>query len=72
MLVNMKSGCSFIRVDSATEYRKISSTAIGASTFVGISKLLWDADDPTETLFKSAEGDSTKVDMTVGDIYGDA
>lgn len=71
MLVSIKSGCSFIRVDSSTEFTKISGTAIGASTFVGISNLLWEIDDPTDALFASADGDSTKVDMTVGDIYGD-
>lgn len=72
MLISIKSGSSFIRVDSATEFKKISGTAIGASTLVGISNLLWKINDPTDVLSASAEGDSTKVDMTVGDIYGDA
>jgi len=71
MLVSIKSGSTFIWVESATEYWRISGTAIGASTFVGITKLLWDLNDPTEALFASSEGDSSKVDMSVGDIYGD-
>lgn len=72
MLVSIRSGACFFKVESATSFKRISSTPLGASTFVGITKLLYDVKDPTELLFDSAKGDLTKVDMTVGDIYGEA
>jgi len=42
MLVSIRSGAYFIKVESATKFKRISSTPLGASTFVGISKLLFD------------------------------
>lgn len=72
MLVSIRSGCTFFKVESATSFKRISSTPLGASTFIGMAKLLYDVKDPTELLFDSAKGDLTNIDMTVGDIYGDA
>lgn len=34
--------------------------------------MLFNVKDPTELLFDSVKGDLTKIDMTVGDIYGEA
>ncbi len=71
LLINIRSGANFIRVDGPEEYSRVSGTALGASTFVGILKLLYNIDDPTEMLFGCIEGKSAEVDMSVGDIYGD-
>lgn len=72
LLVNLRSGASFIRVDSKTEYKRVIGTSIGAGTFVGISKMLWKSDDLTKSLFAGLKGDSRNIDMSVGDIYGKA
>ena len=71
LLVNLRSGASFIRVNSKTEYKRVIGTSIGAGTFVGIMKLINPNDNLTETIAKSFEGDTNKVDMSVGDIYGE-
>lgn len=70
LLVNLRSGASFIRVDSPTQYKRVIGTSIGAGTFVGISKLLWEGNDLTSALFAGLKGDSRNIDMSVGDIYG--
>ena len=74
MLVSLsaRSGACFYKIESATSFKRITSTPLGGSTFVGITKLLFDVKDPTDLLFESAKGDLTNIDMTVGDIYGDA
>lgn len=38
--------------------------------FWGILRLLNYFNDPTEAVMAAAKGDSSKVDMSVGDIYG--
>jgi type II pantothenate kinase len=70
LLVNLRSGASFLRVDSPTKFKRIIGTSIGAGTFVGISKLLWEGNDLTTALFAGLKGDSRNIDMSVGDIYG--
>ena len=70
LLVNLRSGASFIRVDSKTDYKRVIGTSIGAGTFIGISKLLWEGNDLTKALFAGLKGDSRNIDMSVGDIYG--
>lgn len=70
LLINLRSGASFIRVDSKTEYKRVIGTSIGAGTFVGISKLLDPQNDLTLSLLSALSGDSRNIDMSVGDIYG--
>eukprot|EP00343_Euplotes_focardii_P000190 CAMPEP_0205801722 /NCGR_PEP_ID=MMETSP0205-20121125/3807_1 /ASSEMBLY_ACC=CAM_ASM_000278 /TAXON_ID=36767 /ORGANISM="Euplotes focardii, Strain TN1" /LENGTH=178 /DNA_ID=CAMNT_0053066947 /DNA_START=729 /DNA_END=1262 /DNA_ORIENTATION=- len=70
ILVNLRSGANFIRVDSKTEFKRCIGTSIGAGTFVGISKLLFKTSDPTKALMAGLKGDSRNIDMSVGDIYG--
>ena len=70
LLVNVRSGSSFIIVESKDSYRRINGTSIGASFFVGILRYLNLFTDPTEMFASAINGDSSKVDMSVGDIYG--
>lgn len=70
MLVNLRSGATFTRVDSKTEYRRLCGTTIGGSLYWGILKLLKQVTEPTEALTEAIHGDSTNIDMSVGDIYG--
>lgn len=71
LLVNIRSGANFIRVEGPGEYKRVSGTAIGAATFVGTMRMMYDVEDPTELLKASETGDSSKIDMSVGDIYGE-
>ena len=70
MLVNLRSGCSFTRVDSANEYKRITGSSIGVNVFLGILRLLNLFNDPTEAVNGALDGDSSNCDMSVGDIYG--
>jgi type II pantothenate kinase len=45
-------------------------TSIGSSTFWGILRLMGFFSDPTEAILSALKGDSSNVDMSVGDIYG--
>ena len=45
-------------------------TSIGSSFFWGILRLLNMFSDPTEAVIAGHRGDSSNIDMSVGDIYG--
>ena len=66
----MRSGASFHRVDSPTSYTRICGTSIGGSFFWGALRLLNKFPGPIEALFSATKGDTSKIDMSVSDIYG--
>ena len=68
----MRSGLEFTVVMSATKQKKLFSGLIGASTFVGIQGLMKYKADPTSAVKEAIKGDSSKIDMSVADIYGGA
>eukprot|EP01062_Namystynia_karyoxenos_P069448 TRINITY_DN64943_c0_g1_i1.p1 TRINITY_DN64943_c0_g1~~TRINITY_DN64943_c0_g1_i1.p1 ORF type:complete len:479 (+),score=140.36 TRINITY_DN64943_c0_g1_i1:81-1439(+) len=51
-------------------YRRVGGTSLGGGTFLGLCRALTGAKSFQEALSLAAQGDSTKVDMLVGDIYG--
>jgi len=70
LLCNIGTGVSIVRVNSATDFKRVSGTALGGGTFLGLCRLLTEAQTFDDALELSARGDSSKVNMTVGDIYG--
>lgn len=50
LLVNLRSGATFTRVNSATSYSRICGTSIGGSLYWGIMRLIKLEHDPTESL----------------------
>ena len=70
MLITIRSGVVFLRVDGPKSFKKLDGSAIGASTYLGLLKLLTNYKYPDEGLKGALEGDNNTVDMTVGDIYG--
>lgn len=70
LIVNVRSGASFTRVDGPDKFERICGTSIGSAFFWGILRLLNYYNDPTEAVYAAAKGDSSKIDMSVGDIYG--
>jgi type II pantothenate kinase len=70
MIVNVRSGASFIRVDGPDKWEKLCGTSIGGAFFWGVLRLLNFYNDPTEAVSGAGSGDSSKIDMSVGDIYG--
>lgn len=70
LLVNIGSGVSMVRVDGEGQYQRVSGTNVGGGTFWGLCRLLTGKRDFDEILKLSMEGDNSKVDLLVGDIYG--
>ncbi len=70
LLVNIGSGVSLIKVDASGHYERVSGSSLGGGTFWGLARLLTRAKDFDELLQLCAQGDNSRVDMLVGDIYG--
>lgn len=66
----MRSGATFTRVDSKDSQTRLCGTSIGASFFWGVLRLLGYYENPTDAMMGASMGDSSKIDMSVGDIYG--
>ncbi|KAI7935274.1 hypothetical protein MJO28_016801 [Puccinia striiformis f. sp. tritici] len=70
MLVNIGSGVSIIKVTNFGKFERTSGTSLGGGTLWGLLSLLTEAKRFDEMLDLSIKGDNSKVDMLVGDIYG--
>lgn len=70
ILVNLRSGATFTRVDSPTEYKRLLGTSIGSSFFWGVLRLLNKFHDPTDAIDVAIKGDTKNIDMCISDIYG--
>jgi pantothenate kinase len=71
LLVNLRSGATFTIVESANSCRRVCGTTIGVSFAIGVLRYLDMFKDPTDMCEAARHGDSSKIDMSVGDIYGD-
>lgn len=70
LLVNIGSGVSMIKVSGPDSFERIGGSSLGGGTLWGLLSLLTPAKSFDEMLDHSSKGDNTKVDMLVGDIYG--
>ncbi|CCM03657.1 uncharacterized protein FIBRA_05801 [Fibroporia radiculosa] len=70
LLVNIGSGVSIVKVDEDGSYERVSGTSLGGGTLWGLLSLLTPATTFDEILELSEQGDNSRVDMLVGDIYG--
>ncbi|CAK9204695.1 unnamed protein product [Sphagnum troendelagicum] len=70
LVVNIGSGVSILRVDSADSFERVGGTSLGGSTFLGLASALTGCTSFEEAINLAMEGDSTQIDMLVGDIYG--
>lgn len=70
LLVTIGTGVSILRVDGPREHERISGSTIGGGTYWGLIRLLTDTDDFEAVMKLAEQGDPSKVDMMVGDIYG--
>jgi len=73
LLVNMGSGVSILKVDSAkrNDYTRVGGTACGGATFLGLARTLTSAKTFEEALMLAERGDASKADKLVRDIYGE-
>ncbi|CAL8302726.1 unnamed protein product [Boreogadus saida] len=70
LLVNIGSGVSIMAVYSETDYKRVTGTSLGGGTFLGLCCLLTGCSTFEEALAMASEGESTRVDKLVKDIYG--
>ena len=70
MLVNIGSGVSILKVSGPRKFERVGGTSLGGGTLWGLLSLLTGANSFDDMLEMAAQGDNTKVDMLVGDIYG--
>ncbi|KAK9799347.1 hypothetical protein WJX73_008823 [Symbiochloris irregularis] len=70
LLVNVGSGVSMIKVTGNGQFERVSGSSMGGGTFWGLCRLLTRVRAFDEMLELSMQGDNSKVDMLVGDIYG--
>lgn len=73
LIVNMGSGVSILRVNSAEtgDYVRVGGTACGGATFLGLARALTSAKTFEEALALAEVGDASRADKLVRDIYGD-
>jgi type II pantothenate kinase len=70
LLVNIGSGVSMLKVTGPRSYERVGGTSLGGGTLWGLLSLLTGARSFDEMLHQAEQGDNSKVDMLVGDIYG--
>eukprot|EP00996_Jenningsia_fusiforme_P000898 NODE_1817_length_1394_cov_33.457993_g1644_i0.p1 GENE.NODE_1817_length_1394_cov_33.457993_g1644_i0~~NODE_1817_length_1394_cov_33.457993_g1644_i0.p1 ORF type:complete len:390 (+),score=52.67 NODE_1817_length_1394_cov_33.457993_g1644_i0:168-1337(+) len=70
LVVNVGSGVSIIKVNGWQDFERVSGSAVGGATFMGLIRLLANVDSMEQGLEMAAHGDSCAVDLTVADIYG--
>ncbi|KAJ3386484.1 hypothetical protein HDU92_002437 [Lobulomyces angularis] len=85
LLVNVGTGVSIVKVENEESFQRISGinffelitvvqkklgSGLGGGTFWGLAKLLTQAKSFEEAIELCSLGKESKVDMTVGDIYG--
>ncbi|KAK2896543.1 hypothetical protein Q8A67_011031 [Cirrhinus molitorella] len=70
LLVNIGSGVSILAVYSKDNYKRVTGTSLGGGTFLGLCCLLTGCSTFEEALAMATEGESTRVDKLVRDIYG--
>uniref|UniRef100_A0A8C4I323 pantothenate kinase n=1 Tax=Dicentrarchus labrax TaxID=13489 RepID=A0A8C4I323_DICLA len=70
LLVNIGSGVSILAVYSESNYKRVTGTSLGGGTFLGLCCLLTGCSTFEEALEMASQGESTRVDKLVRDIYG--
>eukprot|EP00250_Pteridium_aquilinum_P009818 c18960_g1_i2 orf=531-2330(+) len=70
LVVNIGSGVSILLVESPEQFERVGGTSLGGSTFFGLASVLTGCTSYKEAIDLAADGDSTEIDMLVGDIYG--
>lgn len=70
LLVNIGSGVSILAVYSESNYKRVTGTSLGGGTFLGLCCLLTGCSTFEDALELASQGESTRVDKLVRDIYG--
>ena len=69
--VSLAAGVGFIVVRSESDWERVSGTSLGGGTYYGLCHMLTGMTSFDEMLNQAESGDNERVDLTVGDIYGE-
>ena len=72
LLVNIGSGVSMIRIQAPNSYERVQGSAIGGGTVLGLGRALFNAKSFEEIMELSRQGNSSNVDLSVGELIGAA
>ena len=70
LVVNIGSGVSILKVNSTTDYERVSGSSLGGGTYWGLCRLLTKCATYEDAIDIAEQGDSSEIDMLVRDIYG--
>lgn len=70
LLVNIVEGSSIYKITSKNEYERLGGSSFGANTFFSLSRLICNYDNPLEAIDEAFDGDNSKIDLIVEDIFG--
>jgi pantothenate kinase len=70
LFVQCGSGISIILVKDKGNFTRVSGSTLGGGTFNGLVRLLTGHTDFQKAIESAKDGDHSKVDLLVGDIYG--
>lgn len=70
LLVNIGSGVSMILIKGPADFKRVQGSPIGGGTVVGLGKALFQAKSFEEIMELSMVGDSSNVDLSVGELLG--
>ena len=57
-------------MDGPDQFKRVGGTSLGVGFAWGVARYTGDFNDPTEFVNYAIKGDSSNIDMSVGDIYG--
>ncbi|KAH7161524.1 pantothenate kinase [Dactylonectria macrodidyma] len=70
LLVNIGSGVSFLKISDKNTCEQVSGSSLGGGTLTGLLSVLTQSIGFDEMLDLAEQGDNSKVDKLIGDIYG--
>lgn len=70
LLVNIGTGVSIVKVTGHKTVERVSGSAMGGGTFLGLCRLLTDCESWDQAMDLASTGDANKVNLLVEDIYG--
>ena len=70
ILANIVEGSSIYKVTSKNSYERLGGSSFGATTYWSLVQLCCNYNDPIKAVMDGLDGDNSKIDLSVYDIFG--